>query len=193
MAQTIQFFHQFSSFELPDPDDFHHKKVDVPFFYTYKTKLLCLLEQYKWWVRLRYFSACIYFCKWHRKMVENGHDHIHTKCINGIFWRWLWTVFYRTDNQTEKQNKKWLIVTIYTLFEKSNFCPKIQFWQNSNIFTSFFHPNFFWQFFSWNQSCQQLKSAKPQHFHEFSPKTIRQFFSGIQSRMTISNSVIMLP
>ena len=27
--------------------------------------------------------------------------------------------------------------------------------------------NFFWQFFSWNQSCQQLKSSKPQHFHEF--------------------------
>ena len=44
-----------------------------------------------------------------------------------------------------------------TLFEKSNFCPKIQFWPNSNIFTSF----------SWNQSCQQLKSQRPQHFHEF--------------------------
>ena len=53
-----------------------------------------------------------------------------------------------------------------TLFEKSNFCPKIQFWQNANIFTSFL-PNFFWHFFSWNQSCQQLKSPKPQHFHEF--------------------------
>ena len=39
-----------------------------------------------------------------------------------------------------------------TLFEKSNFCPKIQFWQNPNIFTSF-SPKFFWQFFSWNQSC----------------------------------------
>ena len=30
-----------------------------------------------------------------------------------------------------------------TLFEKSNFCPKIQFWQNSNIFTSF-SPKIFW-------------------------------------------------
>ena len=51
------------------------------------------------------------------------------------------------------------------------------------------------QFFSWNQSCQQLKSTKPQHFHEFSPKTIRQFFSGNQGwifvqKMKISNSVI---
>ena len=26
---------------------------------------------------------------------------------------------------------------VNTLFEKSNLCPKIQFWQNSNIFTSF--------------------------------------------------------
>ena len=67
------------------------------------------------------------------------------------------------------------------------------------------------QFFSANQSCQQLNSANPKHFHEFSPKifltiffvnsklstakkvqnrsvftsfhpkTIRQFFSGNQS------------
>ena len=44
-----------------------------------------------------------------------------------------------------------------------------------------FFTQFFWQSFSWNQSCQQLKSPKPQHFHEFSPKTIRQFFSGNQS------------
>ena len=34
-----------------------------------------------------------------------------------------------------------------TLFEKSNFCPKIQFWQNPNIFTSF-SPNFFFDNFS---------------------------------------------
>ena len=63
---------------------------------------------------------------------------------------------------------------LITLFEKSNFCPKIQFWQNPNIFTSF-SPKFFWQFFSWNQSCQQLKSPKPQHFHEFYTPKNRQF------------------
>ena len=34
-----------------------------------------------------------------------------------------------------------------TLFEKSNFCPKIQFWQNPNIFTSF-SPKFFFDNFS---------------------------------------------
>ena len=37
---------------------------------------------------------------------------------------------------------------------KVKFLSKIQFWQNPNIFTSF-SPKFFWQFFSWNQSCQQ--------------------------------------
>ena len=44
--------------------------------------------------------------------------------------------------------------TSMKIFEKSNFCPKIQFWQNFTIFSG-------------NQSCQQLKSANPQHFHEF--------------------------
>ena len=34
-------------------------------------------------------------------------------------------------------------------------------------FHKFFTPIFFSQFFSWNQSCQQLKSPKSQHFHEF--------------------------
>ena len=57
---------------------------------------------------------------------------------------------------------------------KSKFCPKIQFWQNPNIFTSF-SPKFFWQFFSWNQSCHQLKSPKPQHSHEFFAQKNRQF------------------
>ena len=64
---------------------------------------------------------------------------------------------------------------ISTLFEKSNFFPKIQFWQNPNIFTSF-STKIFWQFFSWNQSCQQLKSPKPQHFHEFFVPKNRQFY-----------------
>ena len=59
------------------------------------------------------------------------------------------------------------------------FCPKIQFWQNHNMFTSF-PPKFFWQIFSWNQSCQQLKSPKPQHFHEFFTQKNRQFSQEIK-------------
>ena len=46
--------------------------------------------------------------------------------------------------------------------------------QKFNIFTSF-SPKFFWQFFSWNQSCQQLKLPKPQHFHEFFTQKIDNF------------------
>ena len=42
-------------------------------------------------------------------------------------------------------------------------------------FHKFFTQIFFWQFFSWNQSCQQLKSPKPQHFHEFFTKKIDNF------------------
>ena len=45
----------------------------------------------------------------------------------------------------------------FTLFEESNFYPTLQ-------------------FFSGNQSCQQLKSANPQHFHEFSPKFFLTIF-----------------
>ena len=81
-----------------------------------------------------------------------------------------------------------------TLFEKSNFCPKIQFWQDPNIFMSF-SPNYFWQFFSWNQSCQQLKSPIPKHFHEFFTPKKSTIFSGNQSwifgqKFDFSNSVI---
>ena len=42
-------------------------------------------------------------------------------------------------------------------------------------FSRVFHLNFFWQFLSWNQSCQQLRSPKPQHFHEFFSQKNRQF------------------
>ena len=49
---------------------------------------------------------------------------------------------------------------------------KVKFLSKNSILTKpkHFHEfftQFFWQFFSWSQSCQQLKSPKPQHFHEF--------------------------
>ena len=69
----------------------------------------------------------------------------------------------------------WAARAIWKTLAQSNFCPKIQFWQNPNIFTSFSPNFFFWQFFSWNQSCQQLKSPKPQHFHEFLTQKIDNF------------------
>ena len=60
----------------------------------------------------------------------------------------------------------------------TRFCPKIQFWQNPNIFMSF-SPLFSTFFFSWNQSCQHPKN--------------RQFSQEISwifgQKMKISNSV----
>ena len=61
-------------------------------------------------------------------------------------------------------------------YSKSQFfVQKFNFDKTLQHFYEFFTQIFFWQFFSWNQSCQQLKSPKPQHFHEFSPKTIDNF------------------
>ena len=75
-----------------------------------------------------------------------------------------------------------------TLSEKSNFVHKFNF-DRTPTFSRVFHPKFFWQFFSWNQSCQQLKSPK----RVFHPKK-STIFSGNQSwifgqKMKISNSV----
>ena len=51
-----------------------------------------------------------------------------------------------------------------------------------------FSNKFFWQFFSWNQSCQQLKIPNPQHFHEFfTPKKSPIFL--VKSKLsTVKNS-----
>ena len=54
------------------------------------------------------------------------------------------------------------------------FVQKFNF-DNTPTCSRVFHQKFFWQFFSWNQSCQQLKSPKPQHFHEFFIQKNRQF------------------
>ena len=67
-----------------------------------------------------------------------------------------------------------------TLKQKNSHYSKSQFFVqkfnfDKNIFTSFSTKIFFWQFFSWNQSCQQLKSTKPRHFHVFFTKKNRQF------------------
>ena len=56
-------------------------------------------------------------------------------------------------------------IYIITLFEKSNFCPKIQFWQNPNIFTSF-SPKFFLTIFlvkSKLSTAKNPKTPKPQN------------------------------
>ena len=65
-----------------------------------------------------------------------------------------------------------IILTISLVKSKLSTAKKFK----TAAFSRVFHSNFFffWQFFSWNQSCQQLKSPKPQHFHEFfTPKNLQ--------------------
>ena len=77
----------------------------------------------------------------------------------------------------------WIVVSPH--YSKSQiFVQKFNF-DKTPTFSRVFHPKFFWQFFSWNQSCQQLKSPKPQHFHEFFTHKNRDF----GQKMKISNSV----
>ena len=79
-----------------------------------------------------------------------------------------------------KINKKvsffWYFYLIFHTIRKVKFLSKNSILTKIPTFSRVFHPIFFWQFFSWNQSCQQLKSPKPQHFHEFfTPQKNRQF------------------
>ena len=98
------------------------------------------------------------------------------------------TVFW---NRTKDLDFEKVLISHYS--KSQIFVQKFNFDKNPNIFTSF-SPKFLWQFFSWNQSCQQLKSPKPQPFHEFFTPKKSTFFSGNQSwifgqKMKISNSV----
>ena len=54
-------------------------------------------------------------------------------------------------------------LTIFLVNSKLSTAKK----SKTTTFSRVFHSKFFGQCFSWNQSCQQLKSPKPQHFHDF--------------------------
>ena len=61
-------------------------------------------------------------------------------------------------------------------FSKSQiFVQKFNF-DKTPTFSRVFHHKNFWLFFWWNQSCQQLKNPKPQHFHEFFTPKKSTFF-----------------
>ena len=93
----------------------------------------------------------------------------------------LLSLFYRAKRRWEGYNitlvinKLQLLKIVATHYLKSQtFVQKFNF-DKIPTFSRVFHPTFFWQYFSWNQSCQQLKSPKPQHFHEFFTPKNRQF------------------
>ena len=81
-----------------------------------------------------------------------------------------------------------------TLFEKSNFCPKIQFWQLPNIFTSF-SSKFFLTIFLVKSKLSTAKKSKTKTFSRVLHPKISTIFFENQSwifgqKMKISNSVI---
>ena len=111
------------------------------------------------------------------------------KKYHQILFRWMTsrTTFTKVSHVCK------IIMCCNTLLEKSNFCPKIQFWQNPNIFTSF-SPKFFLAIFLVNSKLSTAKNSKTTTFSRgFHPKK-SPIFSGNQSwifgqKMKISNSV----
>ena len=72
---------------------------------------------------------------------------------------------------------KWGHTVILHYSESQIFVQKFNF-DKTPTFSRVLHPKCFWQFFTWNQSCQQLKSPKPQHFHKFFTPKKSTIFSG---------------
>ena len=105
------------------------------------------------------------------------------------------TDLFRFHSNEFLQNCRWSIWTFcYAASMQQHTIRKFKFLSKNSIltkktpiFSRVFHPNFFWHFFSRNQSCKQLKSPKPQHFHEFfSPKN-RQFSREIKVEFLTKN------
>ena len=65
---------------------------------------------------------------------------------------------------------------------------RVAHYSKSQIFVQKFNFDKTLQFFSGNPSCQQLKSANTQHFHEFSPKFFLTIFLVKSNLSTAQNS-----
>ena len=119
--------------------------------------------------------------------------------LSPIFFSTFQTKYNREKNHLHQSFHGSSYIIVSSSHQKKKTLNSICTWfksrPNPKCWTPFFHsvskllykvsfshfiPFFFWQFFSWNQSCQQLKRPKPQHFHEFfTQKSI--IFSGNQS------------
>ena len=71
--------------------------------------------------------------------------------------------------------QKYKNLIFYRFDSKSQFFVQKFNFNKIPTFSRVFHQKTFWRFLSWNQSCQQLKSPKPQHFHEFFTQKIDNF------------------
>ena len=63
-------------------------------------------------------------------------------------------------------------------YSQSHFFVQKFHFDKTQTFSQVFQPKVFRQFFSWNQSCKQLKSPKPQDFHEFFTQNNSTIFLG---------------
>ena len=81
----------------------------------------------------------------------------------------FWTKWRSGTDWHKKENIYWELFSLYVTTPFSIIFLLKSKLQTSKFITNFSLQFFFWQLFSWNQSCQQLKSPKLQHFHEFFP------------------------
>ena len=171
-------FKLLSSEQLSIWRDFHYKIENSNFTFKEiieKFMKICLHSHWKQPLKESWYFVYI-------KM----HQRCRTTFILTRYFHWKSENIYF---QNSKLNfVKWItrrlcIILGHTLFEKSNFCPKIQFWQNPNIFTSF-SPKILWQFFD-NFSQSKLSKAKNSKkrsiFTSFHPKLFDNFSRGNQS------------
>ena len=86
--------------------------------------------------------------------------------------------------KNESSGCKYKMICFHTII-KVKFLSKNSILTKTPTFSRVFHPNCFWQFFSWNKSCQQLRSQKPQHFHEFFTQI---FFDNFSREIKVVNS-----
>ena len=93
-----------------------------------------------WQYWIIWFICIPEYCLDH--ILSKNNEHLTVKsssssrvCVSGT---------HKIPQKNEQRSKE--KARFYTLFEKSNFCPKIKFWQNPNIFTSF-SPKFFMTIF----------------------------------------------
>ena len=87
----------------------------------------------------------------------------------------------------------WNALQYFSLYGPND-SPKSKYVQNFLLFTNYLKRQIFvqklnfdkiLQFFSGNQSCQQLKGANPQHFHEFFTQI---FFDNFSREIKVVNS-----
>ena len=151
---------------------------------------------YKWLTEVRRFKQCE-SCRTTRK--ENAVKKLHLPICSTVFRKSLRMSHFITlqakfifgeillsKNYHEKFVKiAWCKnIQIHTI-RKVKFLSKNSIMTKNPTFSRVFHPNFFWQFFLWNQSCQLLKSSKPKHFHEFFTQI---FFDNFSREIKVVNS-----